>query len=308
MKITLLVCLVMATSACLHKPQPVIPNNTNDSIQPLVDSILFPNPYTETVRIKDSLQLAHERDSFMAIKPLTIFHSDEKGDALDKMIAAMIDTTGFIKTPLLLSDTTIYKYAKNHDLISSRQICKNTQFVIEIRSREIEPYGPRRLYINGHELRPGIELDTSLSGSAYSDNIEMETSYCTLMKFGAKEYLQLTTSINRCNGMGCGVRYYILYDPILRKGMLLEQFRSDFYTGYDKKTHSPVFIDLYQSWETQPYAGGIMFSGKIHRLNRSNHIQRMLDKTGKQFYFRAHSKNFDDTITIFEGNLPTRNQ
>ena len=196
MKILLLVCLVMATSACLHKPKPVSVNNTNDSIQPLVDTILFPNPYTEEVRIKDSLQFIHERDSFVAIKPLATFYSDVKGNALDKLIAAMIDTTGFIKTPLLLSDTTIYKYDKNHDIISSRQLCKNNQFAIEIRSREIEPYGPRRLFINGHELRPGIELDTSISGSAYADNIEMETSYCTLMKFGAKEYLQLTASIN----------------------------------------------------------------------------------------------------------------
>jgi hypothetical protein len=299
----LLACLVIATTACLHKPKLAAINNAiNASTLPLSDTVY--NSYSKKDRLNDSLQSVHERDSFFAIKPLARFYSNKKGEAFNKLIASMIDTTGVTKTPLHFTDTTLYGFNRKDNSTSSYQACRSKGFVIEVFSSDASPYHPNRLFINGHECRPGIELDTSLSGTDYANNIAINADDCMMMKFGAKEYLHISASIYNCNGNGCGVRYYILYDPLARKGMVLEQYRTGFITGYDKTTNAPVFINMYENLEDRPPFGGIMFSGRVYRLNRFNRIQRKLDRKGKQFYFRAYAKNHDDSLAIFEGNLP----
>lgn len=301
MKIPLLLCLILATIACNYKPQPVIANISTDTIIPAADTAF--NPYTDADRIKDSLQFIHKRDSFLAIKPLAILTS-KKEDLIDKLIATVIDTNGVTRIPLSFSDTTITKYDKDDMPVSRRQILKNNRFFIEVFYREDDVYKPGKLFINGRPFRAGIEIDTSVSGSFYADNIEIDGEDCAILKFGAKEYLLLSGGMSNCNGSACGVKYYLLYDPVIRKAMLLQQFRGIFITGYDKKTNSPVFIDMYVSLEKEPYFNVFKFAGKVYRFDHTGKIKRMMDASGKQHYFSGYSTYYYDSLIVVNGNWP----
>jgi len=299
MKHTLLVCLVMVATACKQKSQPIPANNPKDSTIFVMDTVTGGSLNKEY--IEDSLLQVHKRDSFYAIKPITTFISDAKGDAYKKLIATIIDTNGVTRIPLKFTDTTISKFDRNNGPFCIRDIYKNNRFVVEVLSPD-EEHGPRRLFINGHELRAGIEIDTSISGSAYTDDIDFSLEEFALLKFGEKEYLFLAGNIYHCNGMGCGVVYYILYDPATRKAMLLKQFRTEFITGYDKATHSPVFIDVGdEGWRFVNLYKGFIYSGKAYRLDHTMKIKRALNNAGKQYHFTAYSRNGGDTIVLIKG-------
>jgi len=305
MKISLLICLLISFTACKHKAQPVpVSGIPIDSLAPVTDTAII--PYTPADHIKDSLQRAHELDSFNAIKPQAVFISDEKVNAFRKMIATAIDTTGVTVIPTLFSDTSIIKYDKDQNPVSSRQICKNNRFTIVLFDQDFNSYKPRKLFINGKELRAGIEIDTSISGTFYSDNIEINGGDCALMKFGTKEYLLITGSFQNCTGTACGISYYLLYDPVIKKAMLLQQFRSEFIAGYDKRYNSLVFIDMIENAGYNYLYQCFMFSGKIYRFEHSGKIKRMLNNTGEQFHFTAFSRQGDDTISLIGGNLPVK--
>jgi hypothetical protein len=259
MKIPLLICLLISFTACKHKAQRVpVSAIPIDSLAAVTDTVI--NPYTPADQIKDSLQRIHELDSFNAIKPQAIFISNEKTNAFRKMIATAIDTTGVIVIPTLFSDTTIIKYDKDQNPVSSRQICKNNRFTIILFDQDFNSNKPRKLFINDRELRAGIEIDTTVSGTFYENNIEINGRDCALLQFGTKEYLLITGSIQNCTGTACGVSFYFLYDPVIKKAMLLQQFRCEFIAGFDKRYNTPVFIDMIENTEYNYLFQCFMFS------------------------------------------------
>jgi hypothetical protein len=102
--------------------------------------------------------------------------------------------------------------------------------------------------------------------------------------------------------MGCGVAYYLLYDPAPRKAMLLQQFRTDFITGYDKTTNCPVFIDVGgDDWEPNILFQCFIYSGKVYHLAPGCKIKRTLNKAGKQYHFTAYSRDGGNTIVLLNG-------
>lgn len=301
---TLTIVLVLACVACKEKKQSVDASIAKtDTIIPATDTTA--TPYVVPDFLKDSLDWQHHMDSFYAIKPIISYSPDKNGDSYKKLIADVIDTTGVTTTPLAFSDTTIIKWNKRGDeIISEQQVLKNKRFTVEVFNLgNGSKNTPRKITINGNTLRKGIELDTSLSGEQYETLITIDHTACSLLTCGTKEYLLLSGHIERCNGMSCGVSYYLLYDPAINKGMVLEQFRSEFFTGYDKKNNTPVFINMKpyneHSIEYQCY----ITAGQVYRLNQNGKIKPVTNKQGKPIDFTAWCKDETSPLHVIKGNF-----
>lgn len=300
MKLIPILFMVIVVMACEHKKQPPVPGTVIDSVQ--VDTTFLPY-YSEADHIRDSLETKRLVDSLYSMKPIAIFRPQGDKEALDALLANFIDTSGVVRTPIAFTDTTIYKYNKKEEPIVERRISRSKRFVIEI-AYSYEDYGVRAFLINGHKLRAGMEVDTSLSGSFYAETIGLNSSESCLMKFGNREYLFLSGGIDRCNGTGCGVCFYLLYDLNSRKATLLQQYRSEFFVGYDKKSNGPVFFDMGENGPPNHLFGCFFFSGKAYRLDNANRIKPFTGKDGKQVEFDAYSKDGVDSLVLTSATFP----
>lgn len=296
--IYLSVCLL----ACGQQKQPALPVGDNDTALAAIDSAF--DSYTDEERRADSLQHVRVRDSFYAIKPMFVFRTDAAGDCFDKLIAAYIDTNSVTWKPLALTDTVITTRDKEENILSKRQICKNKRFVVEVFGPGEQNYVPRKLIINGLELRPGKELDTTHAGMWWNHFLIINNENAHLLKYGSKEYLFLSGHMENCNGNACGVAFYILYDPLIKKAMLLEQLRTDFNTGYDKKNNTPVFIVAEEGSGFNDEFNCYIYSAKVYRFDNRGKVKAIVDKSGKPLYYKGYYKAEGDSIVLLEGNSP----
>lgn len=296
------ILLLLAFIACKQKHKPAASIAKTDTIIPLTDTAI--TPYTQADLLRDSLEWQHKLDSFYAIKPIITYTYDTNHEALDKLIADVIDTTGVNTTPLTFSDTIIEKWNKKGDLTYHRQLLKNSRFTVEL--VDAGPNNQREIIINGYTLRKGPVLDTSVSGAEDTDYIEIQSGQCALLKFGAKEYLLLTAGLEKCNGIGCGVRFYILYDPVIKKAMILQQFRSAFYAGFDKKNKTPVFIDM-ENYERNELYRCFLTAGNVYQFTHTGKVKPVLNKAGKQIEFTAWAKDPDSPLHVIKGNFARSN-
>lgn len=297
--------MVIFAVACKHKRQSTVAATNNDTAFAAADTAVIRNPYTEADRIRDSLERLHLIDSLYSIKPLAIYRPGGDKEALDALLTNFIDAGGVVRIPIVFTDTIIYKYNKQEESVSQRQISRSKRFVIEI-AYSYEDDEVREFLINGYKLRAGIEVDTSLSGSFYAETISLNSSESCLMKFGNREYLFLSGGIDGCNGMGCGVCFYLLYDLNSRKAMLLQQYRSEFFVGYDKKSNSPVFFDMGENGSPNHLFGCFFFSGKAYRLDKTNRIKPFTGKDRKQVEFDAYSKDGVDSLILTSATFPVK--
>lgn len=294
--------LLLAFMACKQKHQQAAAIAKTDTITPVMDTVIA--PYTAADHLQDSLEWRHTLDSFYAIKPQAIFITDNKTEAFRKLIAAAFDTSGVAITPIKFSDTLITTYDREQNPVSERHIYKSKRFTVEVADRNVNEFAPKKILVNGQKLRPGIEMDTSLFYEEYFNLFELDAWDCAIMKFGNKEYLFLRGGIEKCNGNACGVNYYILYDPAIKKALLLQQYRSDFIAGYDQKNKTPLFLDIRGANEYNNLFQCFMMDGKAYRLNSNCKAKPVTDQAGKQLHFTAYSKDDPDTIKLIAGNLP----
>jgi hypothetical protein len=298
MKWLLFLFLILLITSCGPKKTPVAdkPVATIDTAAIVLHDAVQP----DSSRIADSLIQLHNRDSLYAIKPIRIFTTDGKGDCYDKMIAATIDTLNASMNDGHFIDTFFNKYNKNGDLVSVRYVYKNKPFIIEVLDADPGNYDKRKIFIDGAQLIPGKNMDVSITDD-YATSIYVNGA--NFLKFGNKEYLYVTGGISMCNGMGCGIFYYILYDPAIKKAMLIRQLRTDFVRGYDTNTESPVFIKMSEEGYDDELAC-FHYSGKAYRFDGTGKVKKLLDKKGNQYYFNGYSKadNYD-SIFILSGNF-----
>lgn len=107
--------------------------------------------------------------------------------------------------------------------------------------------------------------------------------------------------------MGCGASYSLLYDPAIKKAMILQQFRCDFIKGYDKKNNTPVFINMNAFHEQSDDYRCYLTSGKVYRFTQTGKVKPVRDKAGKQIEFTAYSKNVDSAVHVIKGNFAISN-
>lgn len=245
------------------------------------------------------------RKEFLLREPLRIFISDDSADAIDKMITAIIDTMRVISLPYVFSEKVISEYDSMHDRLSKDHVYKGGSYTIRLKADDFFDHSKRRLFINGLELLPGKDIDTSISWSGFPDDIGLDKGDFRIMKFANKEYLYLRGYIEKCNGIGCGYSYHILYDPVIRKAMIIDQFRiCDFKLGVDPVTQSPVFMKM-EDTELAPPNYAIDEEGKAYLFNRSGKIVPYTSSVKKQYYLKAYARddNFD-TLYVLDGVFP----
>lgn len=301
----LLLCL-LAFAACKTKKTPP----AGDAATLLFDTSLVAWDTSVVSRsladdLRDSLHIVHLMDSFKTIKPIAVFVTDNKTKAFRKMVSRLIDTSNITITPLHFTETLRAGKTRN----SKQRIYTNARFTIKQLVPEFNSQLDRQLFINGHELRPGIEIDTTLSGSFYVNTFRFYEEEISIMKFGSREYLRIDGGLENCNGMGCGIAFYLLYDIALKKGMLLQQFRNDFVVGYNQQRQTPLFINM---GDDNTWFDGLCecwrLSGDVYRFTRTGNIQAATDAGGKQYAFEAFScaEEDGDTIKVVAGNLPRK--
>jgi hypothetical protein len=300
MKQILVIYLSTCLLACGQHKQPAEPTGDSNTVVTMVDSTR--SPFLDSLHSAHSLLDAEMRDSLFAIKPLAVFKSDAAGDCIDKMIAAYIDTNGVTKTEIDFTDTTIYKRDKEENILSQREIAKSKRFIVEVFGPDVQNRATRKLIINGREMRPGIELDTSLAGMSWADYIQLNHGPSYLVKFGTKEFLLLDGGIERCNGSGCGVRYYILYDLRLKRAILVEQFRQDFMPGFDTKTNSPVFMYMDEEAGFSDQFKCFIYSGSVFRFDHKGKAKKVVNKKGQPLHFFGYYADEGDSIILTKGN------
>jgi hypothetical protein len=249
---------------------------------------------------EDSARRKLERDSFYSIPVIRKFTGKDDNDAVNQVIASMIDTTGVTKTPVKFTGEWNRDYAKDSSPVNRYSVFTNASWKIKVTIDDKED--TRRIFINNRELKPGRDLDTTLADDWWITSFEIEEDGFYSMKFGNKNYLLITGYVHMCNGTGCGISYYLLYDPSNHKAMLLQQLRSEFITGYDSKTKSPLFIDNESKgydWDLKVFR----CAGKAYRFNASGKIQKYTDGRGKQYFYNGYGSDADTTLRIFEGNF-----
>lgn len=300
----LLLFFVLAATSCHNKPQPATPVSKQDSIIPAMDTVT--GGYTDQVRREDSLEKVRLCDSLTSIKPVAVFVDDKQGNRFDKMVARIIDTNGVVTKKAVFTDTIIDTYSKEGAVVSERCIIKTKGYVVTFYYRNVMSDDRQlKIYINGRELKPGRDIDTI--GSIFCfDRISIAAEGCAVLRFGDKEYLLLVGEMWGCNGLACGLSYYMLYDPAIKKAMLLQQFRSDFYYGYDAVAQTPVFIDMATNTDN-PLCNNFLFAGKAYRFNRRGKIEPLLTKTGKQCFFDGYN-NLKDSVFVTKALFPPNNR
>lgn len=305
MKRLLFLLLVIYAAACQPKREhsrqspPVI---TDSVIPPPLVSSEDPPPdslYWE----RDGEYIRQSRRDFLSIKPLYVFTGNDKEPAYYKMIAAMIDTTGIVVYQAKLSEKeTGDDNDQQRPVIS---VYTYGSYKVKIIAQEREDERHVRLFINNKELKPGKDIDTTASWGGFEEAIELEPSSLRSIKIGGKEYLYFTGYIYKCNGIGCGISYHLLYDPVIEKAMLVDQFRIQrFLIGYDKKSRSPVFIKM-EDTELAPGGYAFDYEGRAYVFSRSGKVLPATDKNNKPYYLKGYARDKSyDTIYIVEGNFP----
>lgn len=287
------IAFLFCLTACRDNTEPVQSTFSKDSVKTTNDTVFLQNALQET-----NCALPEYLDSIFKLSPIAVMKVSRHGYYYENLIARFIDTTPIKKIPLVFSDTVINKFNTKDEWLSTREINRNQKFTIEICEQFPGNYNPRKFFINGKELRPGIELDTSHAGDFFLHNLEINSAESFLLQMGNKAYLLLRGFVHQCNGISCSVNYSILYDIDSGKAMLDEQYMTPLCLGFDKTINSPVFIDHYRKLDYLFDCNVDQFSGKLYRWDPQHGIRPLLNNKNKQFQFEGYHKVNSDSLIL----------
>ena len=295
----LILLLIILSCNQLAKPKQGVQTGIKDSV--LIDTVIA--PFTNSNRFEDSLQVIQERDSFYKIKPLKKFIDDYKSYGEDKLAASFIDTSQVVLSVINMRDTEIIKYDKQQMPVARKFIYRNKDLTVQLND-DCYGYCPRKFFINNKLLRPGIELDTSISGEWFIGNIVLDKENFFNVRIGNRKLFLAVGHVEECNGMACGVNYFLLYDPQHKKAIVYQQFRSaKFRAGFNRQT-GEVEILVTDQGDYSDMLNCVFSFGRVFSITKNGTIKQANQKPGKPLYYKAYSTmNGVDTINIIEGNL-----
>lgn len=248
------------------------------------------------------------RKDFRAIKPVRIFISDSVASSYDKMMAAYVDTAKVISYHAPFTEEITHTDDAQQNPVTTQYIYRYGSYKVKVIEKETDDERTVKLFVNGKELKPGKDIDTSESWSGFSEDIHFDPSSFSVIRIPGKEYLYLRGELYKCNGIGCGFSYHLLYDPVIGKAVIVEQFRiQKFLIGYDNKSKSPVFMVMEDS-ELAPPGYAIDHEGRAFIFSRSGKVLPATGSNGKQYYVKGYGwDTYFDTIYVVEGHLPSGN-
>ncbi len=301
-----LLLVLLFVSGCRQPAKPsagVLPN-TDTTIVPAVDSGIVGTLYD---RIADSLRTVHLRNSFYAQPPVRRFTTDAEGNALLKLAAWCTDTLPVHRTPLLFTEAENRLYNKEQQPIQIKYTYHNPAYTITLTDNRPDEYYTRKITINGKPVRPGIELDVSLMGEDWINYLSLDRSSFSGLRIGGQNWLLLEGGIEKCNGSACGVRYFILYNPLLNRGIVVKQFRMALLIiGYNRTAAQPELVVM-----DDAYYNDLLqlenCSGTLYTITPPGKIQTIKDKFSlpRKFvgYYPYNDKDSNEHICIREHNM-----
>jgi hypothetical protein len=301
-------CLVvLVTSAChqAHKPSsPVLPGTDTTTLPVFDTAIVIAVPYD---RVADSLRTVHLRDSFYAQPVVRRFTTDAQGNALLKLAAWCTDTLPVSRTPLLFTETEDRLYDKKQQPIQIKYTYRHPAYIITLTDNRPGEYYTRKIAINGKPLRPGIELDVSLMNEDWVQNLDLDKASFTELRIGDQQWLLLEGGLEKCNGIGCGIRYFILYNPLNNRGVVVQQFRMALLiTGYNKTTQQPELVVMDDA-EYNALLRTENCSGNLYTITPSGKIKAVRDQhtLPRSFvgYYPYNDQDTSEYICIRQHNM-----
>ena len=274
--------LVLAT-ACKQPVNPTL------SVIPLADSTLDTAivlaPYD---RVADSLRILHLRDSFYAQPPVLRFADEKESDGLLKLAAWCTDTLPVRRMSLSFTEKEDRTYNAAQEPTQIKYIYRHPLYTVILTDNHPDMYAPRQLAVNGRPLRLGIELDTTLVGNEWLSHLSLDANDFSAIQINRSPWLLLEGGIEKCNGLGCGIRYYILYNPQQNRGIVLRQFRmARLIIGFDKAKGQPtvVVMDDADFNELFQYEN---CSGALYTITLHGRIQAVKDRYGQPKRFEGY--------------------
>jgi hypothetical protein len=301
-----LYAILLVVSACrptAKDPAALLPVY-DTAIVPAVDSGIVAVPYD---RVADSLRTVHLRDSFYARPTVKRFVTDVQGNALLKLAAWCTDTLPVHRTTLVFTEKEDRLYNKEQLPIQIKYTYRHPAYTITLTNNRPDEYHTRNITINGKPVRPGIELDVSLMGEEWIQHLSLDNTGFTELTIGGQKWLLLEGGIEKCNGIGCGVRYFILYDPLQKRGVAVQQFRMEFLIiGYNKISKQPELVVM----DDADYNAFLQLkncSGTLYTITPSGKIKAVRDRHAlpRNFvgYYPYNDKDTSEYICIRQHNM-----
>jgi hypothetical protein len=298
--------VLLFVPACSQAPShpAVVLTDTAKGIIPAMDSGIAAAPYN---RAADSVRTVHLRDSFYAHPVVKRFITDGQGNALLKLVAWCTDTLPVQRTALIFTEAEDRLYNKEQLPTQVKYTYRNPAYTITLTDNRPDEYHTRKLTINGKPVRPGIELDVSLMNEEWIQYLSLDKTAFTELKIGGQNWLLLEGGIEKCNGMGCGVRYFILYNSLLNRGIVVQQFRMALLIiGYNKTTAQPEMVVMddadYNAWLQL-----LNCSGTLYTVTPQGKIKSIKDRYGlpRSFegYYPYNDKDSSEQICIRRHNM-----
>jgi hypothetical protein len=295
----LLICLF---ASCLR-------NMNLDGQLPVTDTamvVAFDTSITVTTAwdpLADSIAKLKERDSFFAIPPKMIFVGSPESFCWDQCAAFFLDTsrvvTERIKVKYEFEQVTDWKF----DVKANRYWFSWDQYTLGITEPDPYEYAPQQFTMNGWLLKPGVSLDTTVSGSWFLNNIDLDEEEFWRLTAGPRHFIVATGFIRHCNGMGCGQIYHFLYDLDNQKALVIDEFRGyRLYTGYNPVNGDVEFLKR----DNEP--GGryncLFETGQVLALSPDGSIRFKTtvngNKTGYKAYLPMNAET--DSLILYELN------
>ena len=222
---------------------------------------------------------------------------------MDKLTQSFIDTSLLVLSIMNVRDTEVVKYNKEELPVAKKYIYRHADIVMQLND-DCYDYCPRKIFINNKQMRPGIELDTSISGDWFIDNIILDKEKFYRARIGGRSFLLAGGHVEKCNGMACGVNYFLLYDIQNKKAIVYHQFRSEeFRAGFNKKT-GEVEILVTDDGDYNDMLNCVFNSGRVFRITKNGMVKQTKNDSGKPLYYKGYSPmNGVDTTIIIEGNF-----
>lgn len=280
-------CLtVVLAAACKQSSKPPAAPVVNTAIViPAVDSAIVTEPYD---RVADSLRILHLRDSFYAQAPLLRFGNEKESDALLQLADWCTDTLPVRRTPLQFTEKEETGYNKAQDPTQIKYTYRNPRYTVTLTDTHPYEYSLRQLTVNGNRLRPGIELDTALIGKEWLSHIALDASSFTAIEINKRPWLLMEGGIEKCNGIGCGTRYFILYNPLQNRGVVVRQFRMALLiVGFNKTNQRPELVAM-EDADFNYLLQHENCSGALYTINQQGKLQAVKDKYGKPKSFEGY--------------------
>lgn len=294
--------LFICTTGCIRQVETAaVESEQSDTALILVDTSIA--PVTAWDPVEDSLAEVGERDRFFAIPPKKVFISKPKSFCWDQCAAFFLDTT------MVVTERMQVKYESEQvtdwelDVKANRYWFSWDSYTLSITEPDPENYKPQQFFMNGLPLEPGVRLDTTVAGSWFLLNIDLDEEEFWRLRAGPRQFIVATGFIRHCNGIGCGQLYHFIYDLDNQKALVIDEFRGyRLYTGYNPITGDVEFLKTDN--ELHDRFNCIFETGQVLALSPGGEIRFKTAANGKKTGYKAYLplNAESDSLILYELN------